>query len=137
MIRRPPRSTRTDTLFPYTTLFRSYPLVLRRLFSARAGRTAPYRAAAAPARSPDLSCGRSRSAYPDDLGFPAAAGGRTVAQQRPCDRAVAGTRRGPARADHVAGERIRPGRDDIARPHRRAGRPDSPAALERRSVARG
>src|SRR3546814_2851703 len=27
MIRRPPRSTRTDTLFPYTTLFRS--LILR------------------------------------------------------------------------------------------------------------
>src|SRR3546814_2120211 len=26
MIRRPPRSTRTDTLFPYTTLFRSYPI---------------------------------------------------------------------------------------------------------------
>src|SRR3546814_9447150 len=26
MIRRPPRSTRTDTLFPYTTLFRSWPL---------------------------------------------------------------------------------------------------------------
>src|SRR3546814_15374264 len=27
MIRRPPRSTRTDTLFPYTTLFRSrYPV---------------------------------------------------------------------------------------------------------------
>src|SRR3546814_12517901 len=33
MIRRPPRSTRTDTLFPYTTLFRS----LRRLI-ARIGR---------------------------------------------------------------------------------------------------
>src|SRR3546814_4808828 len=29
MIRRPPRSTRTDTLFPYTTLFRS-PLSIRR-----------------------------------------------------------------------------------------------------------
>src|SRR3546814_12042294 len=35
MIRRPPRSTRTDTLFPYTTLFRSgdmrnwTPLLLR------------------------------------------------------------------------------------------------------------
>src|SRR3546814_19424469 len=28
MIRRPPRSTRTDTLFPYTTLFRSAHLVL-------------------------------------------------------------------------------------------------------------
>src|SRR3546814_14840755 len=30
MIRRPPRSTRTDTLFPYTTLFRSAVVVLRR-----------------------------------------------------------------------------------------------------------
>src|SRR3546814_5151118 len=29
MIRRPPRSTRTDTLFPYTTLFRSYRRVVR------------------------------------------------------------------------------------------------------------
>src|SRR3546814_11955067 len=32
MIRRPPRSTRTDTLFPYTTLFRS--VDLRRLLSS-------------------------------------------------------------------------------------------------------
>src|SRR3546814_4248378 len=30
MIRRPPRSTRTDTLFPYTTLFRSTEPVFRR-----------------------------------------------------------------------------------------------------------
>src|SRR3546814_2406098 len=29
MIRRPPRSTRTDTLFPYTTLFRSAPAASR------------------------------------------------------------------------------------------------------------
>src|SRR3546814_1865048 len=29
MIRRPPRSTRTDTLFPYTTLFRSLLHLLR------------------------------------------------------------------------------------------------------------
>src|SRR3546814_20204066 len=28
MIRRPPRSTRTDTLFPYTTLFRSMRAVI-------------------------------------------------------------------------------------------------------------
>src|SRR3546814_3347419 len=28
MIRRPPRSTRTDTLFPYTTLFRSLLVML-------------------------------------------------------------------------------------------------------------
>src|SRR3546814_5322216 len=31
MIRRPPRSTRTDTLFPYTTLFRSHAAAWRRL----------------------------------------------------------------------------------------------------------
>src|SRR3546814_8221943 len=31
MIRRPPRSTRTDTLFPYTTLFRSPPVDRDRL----------------------------------------------------------------------------------------------------------
>src|SRR3546814_8927471 len=30
MIRRPPRSTRTDTLFPYTTLFRSFALIAAR-----------------------------------------------------------------------------------------------------------
>src|SRR3546814_20866773 len=29
MIRRPPRSTRTDTLFPYTTLCRSHPAAVR------------------------------------------------------------------------------------------------------------
>src|SRR3546814_6609440 len=31
MIRRPPRSTRTDTLFPYTTLFRS-PIVHLKIY---------------------------------------------------------------------------------------------------------
>src|SRR3546814_6858351 len=35
MIRRPPRSTRTDTLFPYTTLFRSVRLDERRAHDAR------------------------------------------------------------------------------------------------------
>src|SRR3546814_11477639 len=37
MIRRPPRSTRTDTLFPYTTLFRSG----RRHIGVTAGASAP------------------------------------------------------------------------------------------------
>src|SRR3546814_1224805 len=41
MIRRPPRSTRTDTLFPYTTLFRS---------TAPAGPALPRRGAARGAR---------------------------------------------------------------------------------------
>src|SRR3546814_13272490 len=33
MIRRPPRSTRTDTLFPYTTLFRSESILSGHIFS--------------------------------------------------------------------------------------------------------
>src|SRR3546814_6274097 len=37
MIRRPPRSTRTDTLFPYTTLFRSQDAARRDLSSAHGG----------------------------------------------------------------------------------------------------
>src|SRR3546814_20118192 len=38
MIRRPPRSTRTDTLFPYTTLFRS---AIRHIVSDPRGLAAP------------------------------------------------------------------------------------------------
>src|SRR3546814_20380033 len=37
MIRRPPRSTRTDTLFPYTTLFRSEILLDQRAHLLRLG----------------------------------------------------------------------------------------------------
>src|SRR3546814_9928142 len=47
MIRRPPRSTRTDTLFPYTTLFRSPPGSPR----APAPDGGPVRGEAAPGRS--------------------------------------------------------------------------------------
>src|SRR3546814_13564577 len=39
MIRRPPRSTRTDTLFPYTTLFRSAEQNGRRLVMVMSGMT--------------------------------------------------------------------------------------------------
>src|SRR3546814_3820934 len=38
MIRRPPRSTRTDTRFPYTTLFRSYRCAVMELQGARGDR---------------------------------------------------------------------------------------------------
>src|SRR3546814_160700 len=48
MIRRPPRSTRTDTLFPYTTLFRS----------VRRGATAPVAATAGLGRTGALAPGR-------------------------------------------------------------------------------
>src|SRR3546814_2524062 len=61
MIRRPPRSTRTDTLFPYTTLFRS------RRFSVqpepgdrirlRAAESPAAAAAAKPCRGPAFSTG--------------------------------------------------------------------------------
>src|SRR3546814_18501371 len=44
-IRRPPRSTRTDTLFPYTTLFRS-----RRRAPRRRGRRGHWWRALAPRR---------------------------------------------------------------------------------------
>src|SRR3546814_13016354 len=37
MIRRPPRSTRTDTLFPYTTLFRSTLVPMILITESRAG----------------------------------------------------------------------------------------------------
>src|SRR3546814_7693036 len=37
MLRRPPRSTRTDTLFPYTTLFRSRPDLLAQAHLGVAG----------------------------------------------------------------------------------------------------
>src|SRR3546814_16111492 len=37
MIRRPPRSTRTDTLFPYTTLFRSRSIALHRHLALHSG----------------------------------------------------------------------------------------------------
>src|SRR3546814_3731176 len=43
MIRRPPRSTRTDTLFPYTTLFRSAAATDRRRTGARPARAALHR----------------------------------------------------------------------------------------------
>src|SRR3546814_8165548 len=42
MIRRPPRSTRTDTLFPYTTLFRSYYRASTVLFQRRSTNTGPF-----------------------------------------------------------------------------------------------
>src|SRR3546814_5053535 len=57
MIRRPPRSTRTDTLFPYTTLFRSLPVNMSRVrkYPVRRNPSAicsPPGAASPPVRKP-------------------------------------------------------------------------------------
>src|SRR3546814_4669953 len=62
MIRRPPRSTRTDTLFPYTTLFRSFRFRPRRRRARRSGpapwkpRKASYQCSPKPANIEYWSC---------------------------------------------------------------------------------
>src|SRR3546814_8610382 len=62
MIRRPPRSTRTDTLFPYTTLFRS-PAAADCRPAARAGGadTADQHGGAPAGRAARRAHGRARS----------------------------------------------------------------------------
>src|SRR3546814_10249856 len=72
MIRRPPRSTRTDTLFPYTTLFRSTRLHVFAAF--RRTRLHAYRDAG---RAGDLQPRGARLA---------AAGGRDRLQYRAAPR---------------------------------------------------
>src|SRR6056297_526975 len=65
MIRRPPRSTRTDTLFPYTTLFRSsrratrYARRTRGNRSGRGGARVRLRPASLPGRPAGRRVGRS------------------------------------------------------------------------------
>src|SRR3546814_17207920 len=79
MIRRPPRSTRTDTLFPYTTLFRSLPAdlstravdeylaVLDDAAFGGASQAVPGRDYAAP-MAPATSLPRGRSPKPPQTG---------------------------------------------------------------------
>src|SRR3546814_11665085 len=80
MIRRPPRSTRTDTLFPYTTLFRSLPAM-------------DHGSSICPRRSPDCLFddtlsgggrrrGAKRSAVPLRPGVPVGLGGGQHYPQR-------------------------------------------------------
>src|SRR3546814_6990140 len=65
MIRRRPRSTRTDTLFPYTTRFRAGHTQHSgtRLESAHGART-PVAASVKPARRPMLARSRRLAAHP-------------------------------------------------------------------------
>src|SRR3546814_15049880 len=81
MIRRPPRSTRTDTLFPYTTLFRSVELLncsrrelAQQDYNPRAGGLSQS-ATPAPCRPPATEapdCGAAFTASPiaTDAGWP-------------------------------------------------------------------
>src|SRR3546814_7764291 len=61
MVRRPPGSTRTDTLFPYTTLFRSRRRGRRARASVRATAAEQYRGEAAGLLRHRPQVGRSRS----------------------------------------------------------------------------
>src|SRR3546814_5880046 len=74
MIRRPPRSTRTDTLFPYTTLFRSVVDRQHRAVERHADEQ-PARARPGPDFRLELAIGGQRRAAPD----------------RPCGHACIGT----------------------------------------------
>src|SRR3546814_7304830 len=65
MIRRPPRSTRTDTLFPYTTLFRSQRRLRHRHLQHRA-----------PTQRADRHCGASDVHRPRSRPQSDGAGGR-------------------------------------------------------------
>src|SRR3546814_4176871 len=62
MIRRPPRSTRTDTLFPYTTLFRSD----RKSGARAAGAVADQRKSAMNARTDGPISGRSSASRSEE-----------------------------------------------------------------------
>src|SRR3546814_13270196 len=59
MRRRPPRSTRTDTLFPYTTLFRSWSAIAQGRENVRV-RQLPGR---------NNAMGRMKFMFPNDLGI--------------------------------------------------------------------
>src|SRR3546814_18748606 len=72
MIRRPPRSTRTDTLFPYTTLFRSVDADVARLQPCARG------------TARDRCCGRARRDDRAPLFGAGASGRRESARIRLC-----------------------------------------------------
>src|SRR3546814_7593962 len=63
MLRRPPRSTRTDTLFPYTTLFRS---PLNPTLDEPISTPAQSSPTLTPEESVDLSIATVPSSYPGD-----------------------------------------------------------------------
>src|SRR3546814_17735375 len=113
MIRRPPRSTRTDTLFPYTTLFRSF-----------LG-TAPAEPHQRPAR-PVEDRGRQAGTVGGDR------------RSRLADRPLPGVHRGPGAEQRPypdAAGRAGPAGPELRRPQDEAG-PGEPA-VQRREVPSG
>src|SRR3546814_14554300 len=89
MIRRPPRSTRTDTLFPYTTLFRS-----------NAARLAHRQLLAQPRLQPAHLVAERADGEVERLGR-----ARQVADPRGGDEALQGVQREAAHAWDSGGDR--------------------------------
>src|SRR3546814_8827790 len=85
MIRRPPRSTRTDTLFPYTTLFRSAGGEIGPIFGAQLVHHAPFQ--------PPQPC---ECRHQQRRAMPAAC---ALVALRPAANAALGHRNGAGRAD--------------------------------------
>src|SRR3546814_19994360 len=123
MIRRPPRSTRTDTLFPYTTLFRSRALAEpgeRRHQQSFLSQRLPvaHRVVMERVRTahPDRAAATFEPVVEDDArDLPALAGARSIAEEPaapapdggvgltgpPLDE-VPGRREGPAKGEQAA-----------------------------------
>src|SRR3546814_15957044 len=116
MIRRPPRSTRTDTLFPYTTLFRSW--VCHRTWSVPRGSLQAAPGLGQPDFEQQAALGRRLLARMQDRVQPGIAAYRVAAEQ-PCrqhvqrDRALAAQAAFAAIADQVADFTVEPFRRRI------------------------
>src|SRR3546814_12861863 len=124
MLRRPPRSTRTDPPFPYTPLFRSAgdPLLPARLRRAAAR---PPRSTA-PARAVGRLLHRAHLAHPAHVARRAGAVAHVDLRSRRALRPAAPRhlRRAPIRP-----ARCRPPRPRLHSPPRRTPRPRAPAHL--------
>src|SRR3546814_12086623 len=141
MIRRPPRSTRTDTLFPYTTLFRSLaaPAVHAADTSADAGIVAPDEPdddsfdAGVPSASEDSEARAIFQAWKRlDTGLTASIG-VAIPSRRPIDQMSLSSSYG-MRVHPVTGRVARHNGFDITAPR---GTPIYATADDRRSVVQG
>src|SRR3546814_9987848 len=97
MIRRPPRSTRTDTLFPYTTLFRSNK---RNLVGERAGAVSSVKQENGVARIYFSGAGQPSRRH----GQSAGGGKRRRSRDLPGNRRSAGAEPVPVRSEEHTSE---------------------------------
>src|SRR3546814_10350366 len=107
MSRRPPRSTRTDTLFPYTTLFRSTKRLRDRgstgiQGSAQRGRQVPGEQQARLDRFDGQPAGQNRRLAQNDLVATRAPTDLVEATRNPVSQQVAGGRQTPEAIEHIA-----------------------------------